>query len=93
MVQDESHTLALLNFLGHRFYDQSDDESSAMMMSVFYKMRFKMKISYEMWRKKTSLSGLFFNAIEKTLNEMKTLATYNVQKYLNMKDGVPIYGS
>ena len=52
-----------------------------------------MKLSYEIWRKQTNLSGLFFNAIKKTLAEIKTLATSNVQKYMSMEDGVPIYGS
>ena len=82
--------MALLHYLGNRFYEQQTDNS---IIQVFRKLRFKMKISYEIWRKQTTLSGLFFDAIGKTLDEMKVLATYNVQKYLDLKDGVPIYGS
>ena len=88
VVNDEGHTMALLNFLGEHFYGQSSS-----LMQVYYKMRFKMKLSYEQWRKRTTLSGLFYGAIEKTLDEMKALAISNVQKNLELEDGVPVYHS
>ena len=39
------------------------------------------------------MSGLFYGAIEKTLDEMKALAISNAQKNLELEDGVPAYHS
>lgn len=80
--------LALLNVLSHRYYEQVNGS----MVAIFMKMRVRMKLSYEYWRKNCRLGELFFHAIDKTLNEMQTLAVANMQKFLNLEDGVPVFG-
>ena len=52
-----------------------------------------MKLGYECWSKGCELKKLVIDAIARTLDESLSLATANLQIYLNMDDGVPeIFG-
>lgn len=66
VVKNEDQMLALLNVLSHKYYEQVDGS----MTRIFMKMRFRMKLSYEFWRRNCKLSELFYHAIDKTLSEM-----------------------
>ena len=62
-------------------------------MQLFRNLKFKMKLGYECWSKGCELKKLVIDAIARTLDESLSLATANLQIYLNMDDGVPeIFG-
>ena len=44
-ISDTTHLMAFLHVLGRRFYKQKDNK----FLSVFAKLKFKMKLSYECW--------------------------------------------
>jgi len=52
-----------------------------------------MKLGYECWRRRCTLSELVKYAIERTIEEAEALAIANLQKYLSHSDGAPDYYS
>lgn len=66
-------------------YGQKDSE----FMDVYRKLKFKMKLGYECWKRGCELQKLILDAIEKTLDESLALSTAKLQKFVKMDDGVP----
>ena len=66
VIKDEGHMMAFLHYTSCKLYHQTDSA----FVSVFLKLRFKMKLGYECWRLRSQLSTIVVNGIQKTLNEM-----------------------
>ena len=47
-------------------------------MSVIQKMKFKMKLGFECWKRSCTLVELVLQSIDKTLNESQALAISNL---------------
>ena len=65
------HMAAFFNVAWRAVYHQSDSE----FMSIYRKLKFKMKLGYECWRQGCELQQLILNAIQKTLDEKLALAS------------------
>lgn len=76
--------LAFLHFFGRYVYKQEDSA----FLSVFLKLRLKMKIGYECWRQQKLFSQIVLRAIKKTVKEKLILATHGIQKFINDEDVV-----
>ena len=74
MVKDENDMMALIHVLGRQVYNQTDSA----FLSVYHKLKFKMKLGYECWKKDCELSWLVLAAIKKTIDETKALAIATV---------------
>ena len=48
-------------------------------MTIFRKLKFKMKLGYECWKRGCELQKLILDAIQKTLDESLDLATAKLQ--------------
>lgn len=59
IVKDEGHLAALFHCLWRHIYGQVDSD----FMSVFSKLKFKMKLGFECWRQGIKLQQLVLNAI------------------------------
>jgi hypothetical protein len=66
VIKDEGHMMAFLHYTGRKLYHQTDSA----IVSVFLKLRFKMKLGYECWLLRSQPYTIVVNAIQKTLNEM-----------------------
>ena len=73
-VKNENDMMALIHVLGRHVYKQTDSA----FMGVYHKLRFKMKLGYECWKKNCELSKLVLGAIKKTIDETKALAIATV---------------
>lgn len=87
VVKDEGQCMALLNFAGRVAYHQTDSD----FLTVFRKLKFKMKLGYECWRQGLRLQDIANKAIEKTLREKRLVVVASIQKYIFAEDGVPTY--
>ena len=59
VIKDMCNLMALLCVLGRIIFAQTDYAY----MGIYTKLKFKMKLSYECWKKKTSLDRLVIDAI------------------------------
>ena len=62
-------------------YEPSDNS----FLCLFKLLKFKMKLSFEIWNRDLSLVELLQRAIYKTGIQMKQLESYNLRKFLTMK--------
>ena len=63
VIRDEKNMLALLHFLHLQVYTPENVQ----FMRMYKMMKFKMKIYFECWKRKTSVSELFMLAILRTV--------------------------
>ena len=74
VILDEGHMSAFLNVMGRLVEKQKDSQ----FMSVIQKMKFKMKLGFECWKRSCTLVELVLQSIDKTLNESQALAISNL---------------
>ena len=51
-------------------------------LSVYKKLKFKMKLSYESWNRRITLGQLIQNAVFKTLVQIYRITGFQLQKFL-----------
>ena len=77
VIPKDEELMALLH-VGGRFICKYQTEY----LSLIRKLRFKMKLSYECWKRDCVLTQLVKGAILKTIEEKEKLAVANLQKHI-----------
>ena len=86
VIKEEASMMSLLVATSRIIYGNSKDTS---FRSIYTQLKFKMKLSYHCWQKQVDLKEIFFEAIQKTLEENLMIAVKELQDFLQNKDGVP----
>ena len=84
VIPDQSHLMALIHFT-HMHVDKPEEKLGEKMknfLSVYKKLKFKMKLSYESWNRRITLGQLIQNAVFKTLVQIYRITGFQLQKFL-----------
>ena len=82
--------MVLLRVLLTKVYGQADNE----MMRVYVNLKFKMKLAYECFLRKASLSEHIRGAIKQTFEENQMVAKAELKELLYREDGAaPLYNT
>ena len=89
VVKDEANMMALLHVTGRQFYNQADGD----FLRIFRFLKMKMKMGYECWLQGKDFKQLVIDSINKSIEEKLSLASAQIQKCINVDDGVPEYNN
>ena len=89
VVPNENDMMALIHVMARIIYNFADNS----FLGIYRRLKFKMKIGYECWKKNCELSELLMKAIKQTIDETEALAIFQIQKHLDVSDGTPEYFS
>ncbi len=74
VITDSSKMMALLSILSRTIYKRQADKDINDIMRIYLQLKFKMKLSYECYRRKTKLGDIIIQGIKKTVKERCNLA-------------------
>ena len=80
VVKDNTDLMCLLHVLRQGFSPQSNASDSNNSLSFYRVQKFRMKLSYMARQKQTSIIELWFNALLKSLTELRTVTVFKFQK-------------
>ena len=83
VITDSNKMMALLAILSRTIYNLEADKDFNDLMRIYLQLKFKMKLSYECYRKKVKLEEVIIRGIKKTVKERCNLAITDLQEFFD----------